>query len=73
MSVRVVPAMFGRYRNLHDGRRMTVVREWGNDLGVFTVRLADAYGFEWVGSVEDFYANWIHEDVWDGGERRAAQ
>jgi hypothetical protein len=63
--VRVAPAKFARYINLRTGQAMTTVQEWGDHTGIYTVRLSDANGFEWVGSVKDFYEIWVHEDIYD--------
>lgn len=59
----VIPALLGRYVDRRTGGVKTVIREWGNHRGVFTVALQDERGFEWVGSVNDFYNRWIHEAI----------
>lgn len=63
--VRVVPAMYARYREIATGRAMVAVQEWGNHFGIYTVRLSDSSGFEWVGSITDFYEKWVHEDIYN--------
>jgi len=52
------PAIGARYFNRRTQRQMTLISVQRN-----LVRLMDGRGYEWMGSIRDFWEIWVHADT----------